>query len=232
MNFDDLETKWDEKVDEPVYVPQKKAMNFDDLKIKWEEEDHGPVYIPQKIAHLKEAQHPLDKLKQNMKMEIYFQLLCLSLVFFAILVHEEDEFLHVVCFFATAVVAIISAFYLSKLYKFYKSVHVYTLDTKDSLQELYYNLRLNMERYKSFTFLAMSFFIMHQGIMLYSKLELVAVTTGQYWDNNFSLLLLKYILPMTISILLVIVLTNWWVNFFYGKYAKQIKSILDELKET
>lgn len=32
-------------------------------------------------------------------------------------------------------------------------------------------------------------------------------------------------------VILIVVLTNWWVSVFYGKYAKQIKAILDELKE-
>jgi len=26
-------------------------------------------------------------------------------------------------------------------------------------------------------------------------------------------------------------MAEWWVHFFYGKYAKEIRKVLDELKE-
>jgi HD superfamily phosphodiesterase len=29
----------------------------------------------------------------------------------------------------------------------------------------------------------------------------------------------------------LIAATNWWVNYFYGKHAKRIRKILDDLKE-
>jgi hypothetical protein len=51
-----------------------------------------------------------------------------------------------------AIMVAISIYYLGKLLFFYNRLNKSTLNTKDSLYETYFDIRLNMELYKTFTF--------------------------------------------------------------------------------
>ena len=119
----------------------------------------------------------------------------------------------------------VSAYYLIKLFIFYKRLNKTALNTKDNLYETYFDIRLNMELYKTFTFALTPFVILFLVGVLYFKLPNAATL---FTDSTNSIALFVSVL---FSMLFMGVALEWWVHFFYGKYAKEIRTVLDELKE-
>ena len=130
-------------------------------------------------------------------------------------------------FFAVAMMAVISAYYLYAFYRFYKHMHQYAAATKDGLLELYFELRLNMERYKSFGFLLIPFGIIWIGLYKYNNL-LIRNITLESLSNNVIIIVITSVVIFTAAMIIAI---NTWVNSFYREYTKQTPNILDELKE-
>jgi hypothetical protein len=82
-----------------------------------------------------------------------------------------------------------------------------------------------MELYKTFTFALMPFVILFLVGVLYFTLPNGATF---FTDSTNSI---KLFLSVLFSMLFIGLGLEWWVHFFYGKYAKEIRTVLDELKE-
>lgn len=202
-------------------------MNLDELKSAWNTEKTDDVHIPSRIEQLGKANHPLDKLKRNMRNEWYMQLLALVALGVAPFFSGLHTSTYMVYYAAYAMSLIVSVYYLSVFRRFYQQVNHYTADTKDNLTEIYYQFRLNIERYHSFGFLLIPLVLVWGGASVYSKL----LQNGQ----DFSTLTptLKYsllILAVGITALMVLAMPAW-TRFYYRKYTRQLKQVLDELKE-
>lgn len=103
-----------------------------------------------------------------------------------------------------------------------------TLNTKDSLYETYFDIRLNMEIYKTYGFALTPFLVIFVVGLMYFEIS----KTQEIILNNLqnSHLILLFVL-IAFCILFMGVALEWWVKYFYGKYAKEIKKVIDELKE-
>ena len=101
-----------------------------------------------------------------------------------------------------------------------------TLNTKDSLYETYFEIRLNMELYKTFGFALVPFLILFLFGVLYFEIP-------EFFNNglNSTAFLVTTFSIVIFSILYMGFALEWWVHHFYGKYAKEIRKVIDELKE-
>lgn len=84
-----------------------------------------------------------------------------------------------------------------------------------------------MERYKSFSFSLLPFATAFLGLYAYSK----ALASGKSFDFLSDQNLLLIMIFIVVLCGMIMLATNWWINSFYGKYAKKIGQILVELKE-
>jgi predicted DNA-binding transcriptional regulator len=122
----------------------------------------------------------------------------------------------------------VCVYYLVKLYLFYKRLNNITLRTKDSLYETYFDIRLNMELYKTFTFALSPFIVLFfVGFTVY----LVSTKPGMQISDLSNSFLTATFVVISLTILFLGLMAEWWVQYFYGKYAKEIKKVIDELKE-
>lgn len=201
-------------------------MNFDELKSKWDNEKGDDVHIPQDMTKLRMAQHPLDKFKRNMRNEFYVQII--AILFLATLpyVFKFHNNFHYLYFILYAILMLISIYYMYRFYRFYNSIQDYSTNTTDGLLRLYYELRLNMERYKSFSFSLLPFTFSFLGLYFYDQLLADGNSTESLGDYD----LFAIMVSTGILTVLFMLVTNWWVNSFYGKYTTQIRDILDDLK--
>lgn len=119
---------------------------------------------------------------------------------------------------------VISSYYLFGFYKFYKQTELYTGNTKNSLWKIYHELRLNMERYQSFGFLLLPHLLITIGLFIYNTLE----KKGQDLSNANQATLIIAVLVGTLSYVVSIVL---WTKYIYGRHAKQLENILNEMDE-
>ncbi|MDO8316386.1 MAG: hypothetical protein Q7T12_02570, partial [Flavobacterium sp.] len=60
---------------------------------------------------------------------------------------------------------------------------------------------------------------------------LVSTKPGMQISDLSNTFLVATFVVISLTILFVGLMAEWWVYFFYGKYAKQIKKVIDELKE-
>ncbi|MBK8600056.1 MAG: hypothetical protein IPN80_05385 [Flavobacterium sp.] len=120
----------------------------------------------------------------------------------------------------------VCSYYLVKLYRFYLRLGKTSLNTKDSLYETYYEIRLNMELYKTFGFALVPFLILFLFGVLYFEIP-------EFFNNglNSTGFLIATFSIVIFSILYMGFALEWWVHHFFGKYAKEIRKVIDELKE-
>jgi hypothetical protein len=203
-------------------------MDFNDIQSAWNNDKADSVVLPTNLEKLQEANMPLDKIKKNLKKEFFYQIISIVFAGFIPLLYDFPQKLIVLFYLFFSLFVAISVYYLVKLYLFYKRLNNVTLKTKDSLYETYFDIRLNMELYKTFGFALTPFLILWLIAFLYYELS-KAPGFRATEITNFQLVAVFSI--VFFSMLFMGIALEIWVNKLYGKYAKQIRKLLDELKE-
>ena len=200
-------------------------MDFNDIQSAWNNENTKNVVVPTQLEKVQQANTPLDKIRKNLKNEFIYQIVSIVLIGFAPYLNGFPEQAITPFYLLFSLFVAVSAYYLIKLFVFYKRLNKTALNTKDNLYETYFDIRLNMELYKTFGFALTPFMILFLVGVLYFKLPNAATL---FTDSTNSIALFVSVL---FSMLFMGVASEWWVHFFYGKYAKEIRTVLDELKE-
>ena len=200
-------------------------MDFNDIQSAWNNENTSNVVVPTQLEKMQKANTPLDKIKKNLKNELIYQIVSIVLVGFAPFLNEFPEQAITPFYLLYSLFVAVCAYYLTKLFVFYKRLNKTALNTKDNLYETYFDIRLNMELYKTFTFALTPFVILFLVGVLYFTLPNGATF---FTDSTNSITLF---LSVLFSMLFIGLGLECWVHFFYGKYAKEIRTVLDELKE-
>ncbi|QOG03318.1 hypothetical protein [Flavobacterium sp. MDT1-60] len=204
-------------------------MDFNDIQNAWNNEKTENVVLPDNLEKIQSANTPLDKIKKNLKKEFFHQSISIVLIGFIPLIYDFPQKGIILFYLLFSFFVAVCVYYLAKLYFFYKRLGAITLKTKDSLYETYFDIRLNMELYKTWGFALTPFMIMGTIGLLYNDLsEKIPgfLTTGV---TNYQLVVLFGI--VVFSMLFMGIALEWWVHKFYGKYAKEIKKVIDELKD-
>jgi hypothetical protein len=201
-------------------------MNFDHLKEQWNKEG-SDVNIPDTIQQLKESRHPIEKIRKNMKKEFPMQIGAIILMALFPLQFHFPASQYIIYYVSYTMMVVISSYYLFGFYQFYRQAELYTGNTKNSLWKIYHELRLNMERYQSFGFLLLPHFLVTIGLQIYNMMEkqgrsLTELTSPQ------QLGLITAVLIGTLTVITSIVL---WTKYSYGRSARQLKNILNEMDE-
>ena len=200
-------------------------MDFNDIQSAWNNENTKNVVVPTQLEKVQQANTPLDKIRKNLKNEFIYQIVSIVVVGFAPYLNGFPEQAITPFYLLFSLFVAVSAYYLIKLFVFYKRLNKTALNTKDNLYETYFDIRLNMELYKTFGFALMPFMILFLVGVLYFKLPNAATL---FTDSTNSIALFVSVL---FSMLFMGVALEWWVHYYYGKYAKEIRTVLDELKE-
>ena len=200
-------------------------MDFNDIQSAWNNENTKNVVVPTQLEKVQQANTPLDKIRKNLKNEFIYQIVSIVVVGFAPYLNGFPEQAITPFYLLFSLFVAVSAYYLIKLFIFYKRLNKTALNTKDNLYETYFDIRLNMELYKTFTFALTPFVILFLVGVLYFTLPNGATF---FTDSTNSITLF---LSVLFSMLFMGVALEWWVHYYYGKYAKEIRTVLDELKE-
>ena len=99
-----------------------------------------------------------------------------------------------------------------------------------SASQFDFDIRLNMEMYKSFTYSVMPFALAFAAMIILkdNSQEITDVILNKK-SGDF---ILGGLFGMFVGVMISVgFITEWWVNYFYGKYAKEIRKVIDELKE-
>jgi hypothetical protein len=201
-------------------------MNFEELRNKYQQENEGEVTIPSSVSQLKKAIHPLERLQKDMKKEFFMQSAALLLFAFSPFLLDIKRQFFGIYYTVYAMIFVVSVYYLYGFYKFYQLIGLYDGSTLNSLWKIYYELRLNVERYRSFGFLLLPFFWVTLGLHFYSKPAFQEKSLMEV-GNSFHYTIVFATMAGTILIVAGIVL---WSKYIYGPYIKKLDQLLDELK--
>jgi membrane-bound ClpP family serine protease len=85
-----------------------------------------------------------------------------------------------------------------------------------------------MELYKTFGFALTPFMILFLIGFMYAEFS----KTSGFLITEFSTTQIVALFSVVVFCMLFMgIALEWWVNLFYGKHAKEIRSLLDELKD-
>ena len=205
-------------------------MDFNDIQSAWNSDKSNNIVIPTHLEKLQSAKTPVDTIRKNLKNEFYVQLFSVIIIGFLPELFKFDTLLLLSFYSFYTIFVSISIYYFVKLYLFYKRLSSASVNTKDNLYETYFDIKLNMELYKSFTYSLIPFLLVFPIIYIVSEFPSLTekiITDGVINYSFLSVIICAFI----ISVLLIGLITDLWVNYYYDKYAKQIRSLLDELKE-
>lgn len=203
-------------------------MDFNDIQSAWKNENTEKVSLPSNIEKMQTANMPIDKVRKNLRFELIMQTIAMIGFGFFPLYSKFPVNMVAPFYLIYAIMVAISIYYLGKLFVFHNRLNKTILNTKDSLYETYFDIRLNMELYKTFTFALLPFFILYAvGYIFHKVPKFTQLINGEIEQSNLAIVLVIII----VAILSIGFFTELWVQSLYGKYAKQIKKVLDELKE-
>ncbi|KYP14148.1 hypothetical protein [Flavihumibacter sp. CACIAM 22H1] len=202
-------------------------MNLEELQEAWKKEGEGSQPLKTSLETLKRAHQPIDKIRFNMKKELFFQSFAIILMGFWPIQFKFNQQFSMAYYGIYSLLVVVSIYYFYRFYGFFKTMHNYSGNSKDSLYELYYEIRLNMEAYKSFSFLLVPFAMIAALLIVFNARLLKQPQQPLLTDADW------IVLPIVLvgMTLFVIWATTWWVDHFYGKHARQIRQLLDELRE-
>lgn len=191
-------------------------MELDQLKNIWDKEEFSQTpeisTEQQKDIHL-----PLEKIRKNMKMEFWMNIVSMIFLLPLMSVFTENQFIRWTLYF---IMLFIIGYYTFKFKSLYQKISIQQFDTYHSLMELKYDLKLNLELYKSYYVASVPFFM---GIFF------VLVEHHNFFnDENLIMHYAPFILFFSITAL-ILGIGNWWLENYYGKYVKQISKIVQDL---
>ena len=205
-------------------------MNFDDMKSAWKSDQGKDIVLPTAIDKIKSAGMPIDKIRKLMLGEFCLQVPAVIAIFFLPSVFKLQPVYYLPYYCLYTVFVLICVYYLLKFYLFYRRLNVGAVNSKDSLYALYYDVKLNIEMYKVFNYtlspFCLIYFFMYWSHYFSFKYENLMQGTG-----NNKMFLTVFIGTSVLSVVLTFIFTDFYIKRYYGKYAAQIKSVLDELIE-
>lgn len=201
-------------------------MNFDELQSAWHSDKGKDIVVPDSVTKLRSVATPVQRIRKNMRIELVVMLcLIIGIPFFRVAYKEQ---LSPIPFYAMYVALIIlTIFYYIKFYLFYKRLDAATLTSKDSLYEVYYDIKLNIEMYRSFNYSVIPLMLLYQVmvIMNYPPVQAAAFASRKaYFIILFSIMFL-FVVGIAIAFVEI------WIKYFYGNYLTQVQKVLEELKE-
>ncbi|MTG98961.1 MULTISPECIES: hypothetical protein [Myroides] len=199
-------------------------MNFDDLKKSWQEQELPTDIVASQELKVKVSRLPLDKIRGNVKKEIWIQIISIVFIVFTpnILDIQNNKIGGFYLFYGIFV--LITGYYILKMYRFYRTSASLELNSRDSVYDSYYNVKLYIQMYENFCYSLIPF-----GILLL----LVASPSSQLdLILGGDLHALKYLgIVSIIMVVLIYFIAKYWIKKLYGQYLLQIEHTLHQFKE-
>lgn len=198
-------------------------MNFDDLKNEWNAENPEGSNISTDMLKIKQAHTPIDKIRAKMKHEFFYQLFFLAFMAFIPYLADFSTAINQVYLMTYAIICGFTAYYFFKFYLFYKNSYDMSMDSRKNILWFYYEMKLNVELYKALTYIVA--FIAVGFLLAYLFIEQASVFARLLKKLSTAYILINCF----VTILVIGAITELWAWFYYGKYLKQVKKVVDEL---
>jgi hypothetical protein len=206
-------------------------MNIDELKDAWNKDDSGDMSLHLDPDNLNKTTSVVGRLRKNMKIEFISLLVCYVLIF-----AELFRDVHSPLFFNITVIllfslVVINAFYFFRFYVFYRSVGQYDLSIVNSINKITYELELNTEIYKAYSFSAIPLSVLAAFSLIASKVRFNDINNVILSHNgllSFSMMLYLFA-TIVLSFIITYICINFHVRMSYGKYLADLKQVMNDL---
>ena len=195
-------------------------MDLENIKNNWKEEE---VLAPEiSLEKQNEIRNPLEKIKKNIKVELWSTLPIFPLTLWILYKMVEDKTIVLFASTLIGVMFLVVIFYAFKIYKFYKEINTNSLSSFQHILEMEYEMKYYRDLYQSY-------FIALLPIMM-SEFFIIFLYSRKNEFENFESLAGTLIISMIIGFGLLFLFWFIWYQFFYGRHFKKIKSIIKNIK--
>ncbi len=196
-------------------------MNFDDIKKSWDKQEVSSPKLTEESLVLSINRLPLDKIRKNTLKDIILQSVCVVLIAFFPATYnmpQENRFLFyaIYCLFA-----VVSFYYIIKMIIFYRISSSFEMNSRDSLYEVYFSVRMYVQLYENFCFSLAPFVLFFIPFFIGFSIDKI----GLLFTNIF------FVIYFVLVCIGIGFFTKYWIKRLYGRYLKQIKITLDLFKE-
>jgi len=215
-------------------------MNFDDIKKEMNESVDQLPKKEFKIDLNKGKNNPVHMIRSNMKKEISFVIF--GIIFFLIYPVildmrgiEMSTLARSSYLIFMSLNAILMSLYVLKLINFVKKSSNFQTNTRDSIKDYIYEIKLTLESYKSYVVASslltpvpvFALLGVRNGWDASTKFEFERWFNLQLSAFEISVLIVSYLI---FSVLIYLV-TLYWTNFLYGKHVTELEKIVSDLDE-
>ena len=128
---------------------------------------------------------------------------------------------------------VISAFYFFRFYVFYNSIGQYDLNIVNSIRKITYELELNTEIYKTYSFSAIPLSVLTALALIASKIKFDHLNNAILTNSSplsFNMMLYAFV-TILLSFIITYVCINIHVRLSYGKHLAGLKQVMNDLGE-
>ncbi|NML41302.1 hypothetical protein HHL17_29180 [Chitinophaga sp. G-6-1-13] len=169
---------------------------------------------------------PVNKIRKNMRQEGILQII--SLIFLAALpryfVLSPLVMVGYYCLYA--ILVSVSGYYLYKFYQFYQRLSTANLSTKEHLYGAYYEIRIHLEMYRSFTYIILV--LMLGFATLYGLVDTPHILKSIQDKLNVNGIIVLAV-ALTGVVTLIGIVTECTLESYYGRYVKEIRQQIADL---
>ena len=207
-------------------------MNIDELKDAWSQDEPTGMSLPISTEMLGKTNSAVGKLRKNMKAEFIALVICYVIIIWFVLDGAQSSFFFDMSRILIFSLLVLNSFYYFRFYAFYRSIGRYDLNVRKSLRKIVYELELNEEIYKTYSFSAMPLSILTAVALIASKIKPAhmrdVLTANGGVSLNAMLMIFAIIL---ISYVITYFFINLHVRLTYGKYLGELKQVMNDLGE-
>jgi hypothetical protein len=205
-------------------------MNFDQLKEAWANDPSKDVSVPVNNLPVKKNSYVVTRIRRNMKKEFIVLLMIYLVIIIFVLLFSRSSLSLMAAGIVSFILLVQSGYYFSRFYSFYRKMSRYDLSLKKSIRKIIYELELNMEIYKTYSFCSMPLVII-AGFFIISPNNMDGLL--RQW-GSMEASVAAGPLALAIGILLLFqvaaaLLANLYMNLQYGQYLKELKKVMDDL---
>lgn len=209
--------------------------NFEDLKKEWKEQE-STVPIPDDLNKIKKAQTPIDKIRKNIKTEMF--LMIFSVIFLTIVpfisIYQINGISELVYYIVLFLLIISAIPYYKSFYSYYKNTNHKTFNSYRSISEIYYELKNTIRLYKTINYLLIPygfilFFIVLSKGRSEKIFEIIMNLPDSFTHENYGYFAALFL--VILFTILAIFLVGIWVSMFYGKHLKELEKILQQFED-
>ncbi|WP_177762226.1 hypothetical protein [Flavobacterium sp. I3-2] len=207
-------------------------MNFDELQKQWNNQSTDDIQI--KKESLYKTKSIISKVNKNIKNEFFLWVICMLFLVIVpyIDLYKVNGISAFFYYFILFQLLICSISYYRKFYAFRKSIKENdSFKSKENILKMYYELKFAVASYR-----AACYFLIPQALGLYfilfsdgkSEIYLNKIIKLNNTFLEEPLFILKIVLIGITLLIFVVALSEWMINFYYGKSLKQLKKVIED----